>query len=57
MFFFYQQYTKQRKLFLTEKEIFKEKGGGGLNKKTKRRPFNYSRDGDKGPLNINKKAG
>ena len=26
-------YTKQRKNFFTEKELFKEKGSGGLNKK------------------------
>ena len=36
--------TKQR--FFSEKELFKESGNGGVNKKTKRRLSNYSPCGD-----------
>ena len=49
-------YTKQIR-FLTEKELFDEKGKWGIEEKTKRRLFNCSRYGDyEGPQNINKKA-
>ena len=47
LFFFCLPYTEQKGFiyfffFFTEKELFKEKRCGGLNKKTKRRLFNCS---------------